>query len=31
MPITLALNRTCAPHLPLADFIAGPSGGGDVS
>jgi 2-keto-myo-inositol isomerase len=22
MPITLALNRTCAPHLPLADFIA---------
>lgn len=22
MPIRLALNRTCAPHLPLADFIA---------
>jgi 2-keto-myo-inositol isomerase len=22
MPITFALNRTCAPHLPLADFIA---------
>jgi 2-keto-myo-inositol isomerase len=21
MPITFALNRTCAPHLPLADFI----------
>ena len=21
MPITLALNRTCAPHLSLADFI----------
>lgn len=22
MPIHFALNRTCAPHLPLADFIA---------
>ena len=22
MPITFALNRTCAPHLPLAEFIA---------
>lgn len=22
MPIRFALNRTCAPHLPLADFIA---------
>lgn len=21
MPVTFALNRTCAPHLPLADFI----------
>ena len=22
MPVTFALNRTCAPHLSLADFIA---------
>ena len=21
MTVTFALNRTCAPHLPLADFI----------